>query len=63
MRAEDGQTRSIWLEPDGWSVGVLFEELAALYHAFTRGAPSPLRPLAIQYADYAAWQRRWLDGD
>jgi len=45
---------------DGWSTGVLYRELAALYGAFTRGEPSPLPPLAIQYADYSAWQRARL---
>ncbi|MBV9110094.1 MAG: amino acid adenylation domain-containing protein, partial [Gemmatimonadetes bacterium] len=48
---------------DGWSTGVLYRELAALYGAFTRGQPSPLPPLAIQYADYAAWQRARLAGE
>jgi len=48
---------------DGWSTGVLYRELAALYGAFTRGEPSPLPPLAIQYADYAAWQRARLAGE
>ncbi len=48
---------------DGWSVGVLTAELAALYRAFLEGRPSPLPPLPVQYADYAAWQRRWLQGD
>jgi amino acid adenylation domain-containing protein len=43
---------------DAWSFGVLFRELGALYGAFSRGEPSPLGPLPIQYADYAAWQRR-----
>ncbi|WP_338868509.1 amino acid adenylation domain-containing protein [Myxococcus stipitatus] len=48
---------------DGWSTGVLVRELAALYDAFSRGQPSPLPELSIQYADFAVWQRRWLQGD
>ncbi|MBW3571291.1 MAG: amino acid adenylation domain-containing protein, partial [Gemmatimonadetes bacterium] len=47
---------------DGWSVGVLLHEVSALYAAFSRGAPSPLPELKIQYPDYAAWQRRHLGG-
>ena len=47
---------------DGWSVAVLGRELGALYEAFSRGLPSPLAELAVQYADYAAWQRAWLSG-
>jgi amino acid adenylation domain-containing protein len=47
---------------DGWSIEVLLAELSALYQAFAAGRPSPLPDLAIQYADYAAWQRRWLAG-
>jgi amino acid adenylation domain-containing protein/non-ribosomal peptide synthase protein (TIGR01720 family) len=42
---------------DGWSVGVFFNELAALYEAFCLGKPSPLPQLPIQYVDYAHWQR------
>ncbi len=46
---------------DGWSVGVFIRELAALYEAHAAGRPSPLPELPVQYADYAAWQRRWLE--
>ncbi|MCG8352465.1 MAG: condensation domain-containing protein, partial [Chloroflexales bacterium] len=48
---------------DGWSSGVLVREIAALYPAFATGRPSPLPPLAIQYADYAQWQREWLQSE
>jgi len=47
---------------DGWSLDVLFRELAALGSAFAAGRPSPLSELPVQYADYAEWQRRWLEG-
>ena len=46
---------------DGWSVDLLTRELATLYNAFTMGQPSPLPDLPIQYADYAVWQREWLN--
>ncbi|RCJ26208.1 non-ribosomal peptide synthetase [Nostoc minutum NIES-26] len=48
---------------DGWSMGVFIRELAALYNAYSQGQPSPLAPLPIQYADFAIWQRQWLQGD
>ncbi|MBD2083577.1 non-ribosomal peptide synthetase [Trichocoleus sp. ST-U3] len=48
---------------DGWSMGVLIREVAALYEAFCAGKPSPLPELPIQYADYAVWQRQWLQGE
>ena len=48
---------------DGWSMGVLVRELGALYSAFVAGQDDPLPPLAIQYPDYAAWQRQWLAGE
>ena len=47
---------------DGWSLGVLNRELEALYTAFSQGRPSPLRDPPIQYADYAIWQRKHLQG-
>ena len=47
---------------DGWSLGVFFRELNALFSAFAAGRPSPLPDLPIQYADFAAWQRSWLSG-
>lgn len=48
---------------DGVSVGIFNHELLVLYQAFSRGEPSPLPELPIQYADYAHWQREWLQGD
>ncbi|MEI9426009.1 amino acid adenylation domain-containing protein, partial [Mesorhizobium sp. Cs1299R1N1] len=48
---------------DGWSLGVLVRELSSLYRAFVAGEDDPLPPLAIQYPDYAAWQRQWLSGE
>ena len=48
---------------DGWSTGVLFGELSILYGAHCAGRPSNLPELLIQYADYAVWQREWLQGE
>jgi len=48
---------------DGWSMGILLQELTTLYQAFSAGDPSPLKDLSIQYADFALWQRHWLEGD
>jgi len=48
---------------DGWSVGVLINEVIQLYLAFSQDQPSPLPELEIQYPDFAAWQRKWLSGD
>ena len=47
---------------DGWSLGVLLGEVGQLYAAAVQGLPSPLPALPVQYADFAAWQRRRLDG-
>ncbi|HJP95187.1 MAG TPA: condensation domain-containing protein [Pyrinomonadaceae bacterium] len=48
---------------DGWSIGILVREITVLYAAFAAGAPSPLTDLPIQYADFAVWQRQWLQGE
>lgn len=48
---------------DGWSIELFMREVAVLYAAFVRGAPSPLPDLRIQYADFAHWQRQWLQGE
>ena len=48
---------------DGWSLGVLLNELSVLYGAFLRGEEDPLPKLEVQYADYAVWQRKWIEGE
>jgi amino acid adenylation domain-containing protein len=48
---------------DGWSAGVFLHELSTLYNAFVHGRSSPLPELPIQYADFACWQRKWLQGE
>ncbi|MEH2366779.1 condensation domain-containing protein [Nostoc sp.] len=48
---------------DGWAIGVLIHEIATLYEAFSHGKPSQLSELSIQYADFAVWQRQWLQGE
>jgi amino acid adenylation domain-containing protein len=48
---------------DGWSVAVLLNELSVLYRAFVRGEADPLPELAVQYPDYAVWQRHWMQGE
>jgi amino acid adenylation domain-containing protein len=47
---------------DDWSTGILIQEIATLYQAFLEGKASPLPELSIQYADFAVWQRQWLEG-
>ncbi|EAU61767.1 linear gramicidin synthetase subunit B, partial [Stigmatella aurantiaca DW4/3-1] len=48
---------------DGWSINVLLRELSQLYPVFVAGGVPALPALAIQYADFAVWQRRWLQGE
>ncbi len=48
---------------DGWSLGVFDRELSVFYTAFRSGQPASIPPLAVQYADYAAWRRQWIEGD
>ena len=48
---------------DEWSLGIMIRELVTLYDAFSRGMSSPLPELSIQYADFAYWQRQYLQGE
>ncbi|MEM6404357.1 MAG: condensation domain-containing protein, partial [Cyanobacteria bacterium P01_D01_bin.116] len=48
---------------DGWSIGVLIQELSSLYQAFIEGESSPLEQLPIQYGDFAVWQKQYLSGE
>jgi amino acid adenylation domain-containing protein len=48
---------------DSWSTRVLFQELSVLYEAFSTDSPSPLPEPTLQYADFARWQRQWLQGE
>jgi amino acid adenylation domain-containing protein len=67
LQLGDGDQLLLWnahhIVFDGWSLGVLLRELGALYAAARAGAPSPLPPLPVQYADFAAWQRGRLQGE
>jgi amino acid adenylation domain-containing protein len=47
---------------DGWSEGVFNREFEVLYEAYREGRENPLEPLPVQYADFAVWQRKWLEG-
>jgi len=48
---------------DGWSISILVKEIVELYESSIEGRPSTLRPLPIQYSDYAIWQKNFLTGD
>ena len=48
---------------DGWSIGILIQEIAELYQAYSKGRPASLPALPIQYADFAHWQRHWMQGE
>ncbi|MFC7518964.1 amino acid adenylation domain-containing protein, partial [Herbaspirillum sp. GCM10030257] len=48
---------------DGWSMGILIREISTLYRAYCMEQDDPLPALPVQYADYAAWQRRWISGE
>jgi amino acid adenylation domain-containing protein len=64
--AEDEHILSVEMHhivSDGWSVGVMYQEIAALYAGFLQGNPPTLPELPIQYADYARWQRQCLEGE
>ena len=50
----------IW---DGWSFDLLYEDLSRAYVAFCADQPTPLTPLAVEYGDFAAWHRDWMQGD
>jgi amino acid adenylation domain-containing protein len=67
LRHGDGENTLLHVEHhfvhDGWSLAVFLSELRALYPAYVAGQPSPLPELAVQYADYALWQRNWMRGD
>ena len=48
---------------DGWSLGIMLDELFELYEAYDQGRPSRLAPLPIQYADFSSWQRQYMSGE
>ena len=67
IRLGDQEHWLLWtmhhIASDGWSLDVFERELTSLYAAYLAGRPSPLLGLLVQYADYAAWQREWLQDE
>ena len=66
QEAEDLHTLLVTMHhivSDGWSMGILVNELSMLYGAYAKGEAEALPPLEVQYADYAIWQRRWIAGE
>jgi amino acid adenylation domain-containing protein len=67
LRVSEDEHVLLWtmhhIVSDGWSMGVMLREAAALYKAFSQNQPSTLPALPVQYADYAVWQRNWLQGE
>jgi amino acid adenylation domain-containing protein len=64
-QSEDEHTLFITMHhivSDGWSMSIFWEEMSKLYSVFRRGEEDPLPKLAVQYADYAIWERQWLEG-
>ena len=67
FRLQDDEHLLLWnlhcIVCDGASSDVFYQDLTAIYSAFVAGKPSPLPELAIQYVDFAYWQRQWLQGE
>ncbi|HZN09751.1 MAG TPA: amino acid adenylation domain-containing protein, partial [Pyrinomonadaceae bacterium] len=65
LRTDDHLLSINWhhIVSDGWSVGVFVRELAELYESFVTGRPHRLPDLPVQYAEYAVWQREWIQGE
>lgn len=67
LQLQDDEYLFIWclhcITGDGSSSDIFYQELTTLYAAFSEGKPSPLPELPIQYADFAQWQREWLQGE
>ncbi|MBK1842353.1 amino acid adenylation domain-containing protein, partial [Azospirillum sp. YIM B02556] len=66
LPGEEGHALSLAMHhivSDGWSMNILVDEVARAYALLSAGQPAALPPLPLHYADYAAWQERWMEGD